>query len=541
MFSLSVVKQALIILILLASPSVSALVLGELAIIKAEGRLTGEIEVRELEDVNQEKIIVSIAQPSLYRQLGLFYSHFLNELQLGYRVINGKQGLVIISLPYGATDVFDLLIEIRWPQGRLVRRYIVRLQNNLFATEDKVIVRISPAEIPAIRETGEELESKEVEIAERMRNVRVDTVEGDNWRNIAEAIRQAYLREESINVEQIMLALRDANVEDFSGSQSSILRIGASLHLPDYYEITLRSSAEARQIIAAIFKARSAKPLLVLSAPQTQTSGGSAVLEELDKTQREEEDIQGQLALVDAQLEQVEKLITLKGEELAILQTAAAEQENQKALSLLQNGSITNEHLNTLNFAIRQRASEFFDEVRDQPFFWAVVALIIFFLISLYLYIFAKTKRKKTNKATLMRELRRSSARDTDQQSHLFPTGSDDAHTVRDASVLDSQIPSTKYDLKDGSTATPQQKKSEPAPQTAPTLQDAPTPQTETVRQKEGILLQDNARRASLDLARAYINMGENKKAEKLLREVVEQGSVKEREQAEKLLDQIPQ
>lgn len=501
------------LVILFFSPFNDAIVLNELTVIKEEGRLNAEILVDDLSDINQEELSVRIASPALYRQLNLFYDTVLSSLEVEYRIVNQNEGVINLIVPYGTVSVFDLLVEIEWPQGRLVRRYAVRLADNLYASEERIVVSINPVEV--LLEETDPRQAAINRINERMRDIEVDTVEGDNWRNVAEAIRQAYLRDEPINVEQVMLALRDRNSENFGGTRSSVLQVGASLRLPNYYEITLRDRRQAREIIAALFQSRAAEPLLTLSVTEPKTESGrqSLVQEELDKVQREEEDLKQQLALVDAQLEQVERLITLKEEEITVIQLAAAEQEDRQEILSEPSDTNSTQYLNNLETAIRDRVDTFFAEVRTQPLFWSAAVFAVILLSALYLFIIRLRRRSGRDRASLMRELRRSSMRD--RQPHLFEQ---DAADDIDRSPSDS--PLQKIVPKEEGSEKPEKKEV-------------------TEARKEGSLLQDNVRKANLDLARAYINMGESSRARSLLEEVIKMGSSEEQQQAKELLSQI--
>jgi len=513
------IKRAPILLgfvILFCSPFNDAIVLNELTIIKEEGRLNAEIQVDDLNDINQEEIVVRIAPPSLYRQLGFFYDVVLSSLEVNYRTINQDEGVINLVVPYGTVDVFDLLVEIEWPQGRLVRRYSVRLLDNLYASEDQIVVSINPVEVLLTEEEPDSQQAAIDRINNRMQDIQVDTVEGDNWRNVAEAIRQAYLRDQPINVEQVMLALRDRNSENFSGSRSSVLQVGASLRLPDYYEITLHDRRQAREIIAALFRSRATEPLLTLSVAEQETESGrqSVLREELDKTQREEEDLQQQLALVDAQIEQIERLITLKEEEIAVIQLAAAEQEDSEEF-FISEPSQTNstQYLRDFETVIRDRVDTFFAEVRSQPLFWSAAIFMILLLSGLYIFISRVRRQSGRDRASLMRELRRSSVHN--KQPHLF-----EQDTTSDVAKSPSEPPLQKIVPKEEENRGAEKKEVNEA-------------------RKEGSLLQDNAKRANLDLARAYINMGESNRARSLLEEVIKAGSTEEQQQAKELLSQI--
>lgn len=78
-----------------------------------------------------------------------------------------------------------------------------------------------------------------------------------------------------------------------------------------------------------------------------------------------------------------------------------------------------------------------------------------------------------------------------------------------------------------------------PAARTAPrTVTETPRP-TKRKNSRDDDFLQDNLTNANLDLARAYINMGERASAKPLLDEVASTGTDAEKIQARKLLQEI--
>lgn len=517
---------------LLFSTPTMALVVDELVVIKEVGSLTGKIEVKDLANIDQQRLSIKIADPSLYRQMGLFYNSFLADLQPSFVTINKDEGLVSIAFPYGATEVFDLLIQFEWPQGRLVHRYIVRLQSSLFATAERVVVRISPTDI--LVRAAETRERDISAINERMHSVQVETIDGDNWRNVAQAIHQAYLRDSTINIEQVMLALRDANPDDFIGRQSSILRVGASLRLPDYYDITTRNPAAARRALVTILRRPTTKPRLELTVTRTEenaaASGAAAAvtLEELDKTISEEAELGSELALVDAQLERIERLIDLKQEEIAIIQAVAAEQEQQVSGGIrLLNASGNPQPRYDLRSALQQRWEGLVREIQTRPWVWSAAVALILFLLSFCAYLFMLLNRRQRgsgqDKAAMMRELRRTAMHDSEQQTQLFTT---------DASRKDAVETKDPPDVKSPPSIKSSEQPKKESVLTTPDKQEEPV-----IKDKK--LVQDNPRTADLDLALAYINMSEPGRARPLLEGVLENGSPVERKKAQELLNRI--
>ena len=513
--------------LLFFTSAAAALVTDEIVLIKEARTLTGRIEVKDLRGVDQQNIRVRIAEPSLYQKMGLAYRPLLADLKPRFVSVNEEEGLVSIDFPFGVEETFDLLLEFDWPQGYLVHRYIVRLKTDLFVTEDGVTVRINPADILAAEKVIDEqtIES----INEEMRPVKVDIVDGDNWHNIAQAIQQAYLRGAPINLDQVMLALRDANTADFTSS--SVLHIGASLRLPDYYDIAAIDPEEARQVLALLFAKQESKPRLELSVVEPNEDIAQVteqtVLEELDTVRREEADIRSDLVLVDAQLEQIEKLIALKNEEIAVIQSAVAEQETEEVDSLTD--AFRTQEFYDLETALRQRQADFLAEIQSRPFFWlgAGVLIILFlgFFGRLSILLRRRYKRSQQDRASLMKELRRNTMADGNRQSQLW-TSSAGAGSVND-------------------TAPPF------VPPASPARTPERTPPAVEMRKADGYIdqkkvaqekknrLQDNPKKADLDLALAFINMSEPNRARSLLMEVLKDGTEEEKAKAQALLEKI--
>ncbi|MFQ5636252.1 MAG: FimV family protein, partial [Gammaproteobacteria bacterium] len=80
-------------------------------------------------------LTVSVAPADTFEQYGLDRAKFLGQFQIDV-VANGAAGVVRITSPNAVVEPFvTLLLEVAWPQGRLLREYTVLLDPPVFATE----------------------------------------------------------------------------------------------------------------------------------------------------------------------------------------------------------------------------------------------------------------------------------------------------------------------------------------------------------------------------------------------------------------------
>lgn len=462
-----------------AAPSV-----GELRLSGSGANLQGSAEVNDPDGLARDELRVAVASEGDYRRQGLAYTNFVRDLNVQYKRINRRRGEISISFPYAPVEEVAILLRLEWSQGLAWTHWLVRPEEILRASTGGAVVRIQAA--PSRRQPS----SRERPTIEDMEGLRIDTSRGDNWRNVADTVRQVYLRQEPINTEQVMLALRDRNPDAFTGPSDAVLRIGVSLVLPAYYDIQARNSAEARSVVRRLLARQIATRSRLELSPGAE-AGRQAVLEERDAAKRSETETTQRLASVDTQLEQVTKLIELKQEQLSRIEEVAAQAEPTEEQSL--------DPSQQLSQLLNQRFQQLIDEARARPVFWGLAGLAIL-LAAIFLFLFYRLVHRRSlsprARASLMRNLRRGQ-----QRRSLFdakePEGDADRIAVPPPSRRSTQ-PASSDDR-----------------------------------------VQDDVTNANLDLARAYINMGEAKKARALLDAVLKDGTDAEKRKARKLLEDL--
>ena len=485
---------------LFSSSLARALDINELIIERSNDYLVGTILVNNIARKERD-LRVSLLSAEEYEKFGLRYTNFIRDLSISYERINRHRGNIKIDFPYEPVDAFDLLLELNWGAGAVQRRYSVRLNGVL--PEGNTLARISPA---PVRSSGG-LDSGGSNIFHANR---IQTVEGDSWQNLALAIRQAYLRDTGISQEQVMLALREKNPDSFVGGRR--LRIGIALDLPNYYEVSSIDSREAQDRIFALFRSsRQSRPRLEIAAARPESvaesvrvlnqaepvkladpgEGADSKSEELDKDRRELVDKQEDISLVRKQLQQIDKLLELKTARIFALQSEAASQEDIEVSAVLDREQDVLDVKTLLN----QRWEVIKSEFGARPVFWLSMAIGFFLFFTLLIFISARLRRSR--RSMTMRDLYRS---DDGSGRNLAATRSLIFEDEDNFSV-----PSRGLD---------------PISNFPPTSSD-------------------DSSNANLDLARAYINMGEKKRAQAMLNEVLNEGTPAEKDRARQLLIDI--
>jgi pilus assembly protein FimV len=194
---------------------------------------------------------VTLASSETFAQYGLSRPASLNDLR--FSVVEGDRGGVIrVTSTQAMVEPFvTLLLEVRWPQGRLLREFTVLLDPPDFATaavrqpvQRPVEQPATPAAAPAAvarppeaaREVAPAPPGAEADGGERSHTVaRRETLWG---------IAERYRPDASTDINRMMVSIYRANPEAFAGNINR-LRAGAVLRIPDRAAVDSLDTAEA--------------------------------------------------------------------------------------------------------------------------------------------------------------------------------------------------------------------------------------------------------------------------------------------------------
>src|SRR5471030_1780796 len=261
----------------LFSPVANAAGLGKLTVLSSLGQpLRAEIELTAVSADEAGALVAKLAPADAFRAANIDFNPTLLSLHFDVEQRSGRQFIRITSGQPVNEPFVDMLLELNWTGGRLVREYTflldpaemrstqpaqvaapVDLQNRNAAPAPAVpaappvqAVQPDPAPSPApapvaARPAREPAMSAEAPSKQAAQQYKVKS--GDNLSRIAGQLKPA-----DISLDMMLVALYRANPEAFSGNNMNRLKSGQILAVPD--ADTIRNSApegEARGVVVA--------------------------------------------------------------------------------------------------------------------------------------------------------------------------------------------------------------------------------------------------------------------------------------------------
>ena len=348
----------------LSSGMAHALGLGELTLKSTLNQpLVAEIELLDVKDLTAAEVVPSLASPEDFAKAGVDRQAFLNDLTFT-PVLNasGKSVLRVTSSKPLSEPMVKFLVQVMWPNGRLLRDYSVLLDPSKFSPQTAdAAAQPAPSQTIAAPTTG------------ATHPTQYTTTPRDTLWEIAAKARTGG------SVQQTMLAIQALNPDAFIGGNINRLKTGQVLRLPDSVQSTALPQTKAIAEVAAQNEAWRqgrryvAKPgagqqqldatkrgrantgtaqntsdnLSLVSAESAKARGkgpaGDAkalsnklavTQESLDTTRRDNEELKSRMSDLQSQLDKLQKLIELKNNQLAKMQaegTGAAPATNAAA------------------------------------------------------------------------------------------------------------------------------------------------------------------------------------------------------------------
>ncbi len=255
-------RLALGLILLITSFSAYALGLGDIHVRSGLNQpLEAEIELLSVRPGDTDNISVSLASSEAFAQAGVERPFLLTNLY--FRVLqrpDGKPYIRVFSQEPIKEPFLNYLVDVNWPNGRLLKQYTVLLDPPTFvraappAIKTPVVAAPAPAE--TARETTAPVSAEPAPAAETQISPapRTASVTGDYtgteygpvqrtdtlW-TLANRLRP----NDSVSTEQMMLALFRANPEAFLHKNINGLKAGYTLRIPDMSEIAVLGQTEA--------------------------------------------------------------------------------------------------------------------------------------------------------------------------------------------------------------------------------------------------------------------------------------------------------
>ena len=338
----------------LSSGMAHALGLGELTLKSTLNQpLVAEIELLDVKELTAAEVVPSLASPEDFAKAGVDRQAFLNDLTFT-PVLNasGKSILRVTSSKPLSEPMVKFLVQVMWPNGRLLRDYSVLLDPSKFSPQTAdAAAQPAPTQTVTAPVTG------------GTKPTQYTTAPRDTLWEIAEKTGNGG------SVQQTMLAIQALNPDAFIDGNINRLKAGQVLRLPDQAqstslpqpkaiaEVSAQNTAwrQGRRYVAkpgtgqqqldATKRARGEGPssqtatdkLSLVSAEAGKAGGKGAAgdaknlsnklavtQESLDTTRRDNAELKSRMTDLQSQLEKLQRLIELKNNQLAKLQAEGA-------------------------------------------------------------------------------------------------------------------------------------------------------------------------------------------------------------------------
>lgn len=336
----------------LSSGMAHALGLGELTLKSTLNQpLVAEIELLDVKDLTAAEVVPSLASPDDFAKAGVDRQAFLNDLTFT-PVLNasGKSILRVTSSKPLSEPMVKFLVQVMWPNGRLLRDYSVLLDPSKFSPQTAEAAA-QPTSTVAAPVTGATKASQ------------YTTTPRDTLWEIAAKARNGG------SIQQTMLAIQALNPDAFIDGNINRLKTGQVLRLPDQVqsaglpqakaiaEVAAQNTAwrQGRRYVAkpgagqqqldATNRARTdgapaqaaTDKLSLVSAESGKNHGKGAAgdatalsnklamtQESLDTSRRDNAELKSRMTDLQSQVDKLQRLIELKNNQLAKLQTEGA-------------------------------------------------------------------------------------------------------------------------------------------------------------------------------------------------------------------------
>lgn len=331
--------------------------------------LEAEIELLEVGGLTALEIKSQLASAEEFSRAGVERQFFLTNLQFTPIISAGGKSVLRITSERSVREPYlNFLVELLWPNGRILREYTVLLDPPMYTPQEIVYVPATTTPLSTPKTTAQPAAKPAPARRAAPASPRRITASGDNQYRVEKNDTLWSIASRvggSSTTQQTMLAIRDLNPQAFVNGDINRLKAGQVLTLPDDAQIQKRSKSaaiaeikaqsstqtgstpeaaaavkqlDARQRTtadAAPAKVEQQDTLRLVASDTGQAAIGSergrdsadalfAQLTEakelLDSSKRENSDLHERVAELNSQLDKLQQLIELKNTQLASLQ-----------------------------------------------------------------------------------------------------------------------------------------------------------------------------------------------------------------------------
>jgi len=255
----SVIKTSVVALALLLLPSLAlAAGLGKLTVLSGLGQpLKAEIELVSMQKGEADSLSVTLPSAEAFRQANIEYGGALLSVRFSIERRGEDRYVVVLSSTQPMNEPFlDLLVELNWASGRLVREYTFLLDPpeykgpqlpppEVVAPAVTPAPAIKPVEAPAQPELRARVPSEDRPPAPKA-GATYEVKRGDTLARIAVANKA-----EGVSLQQMLIALYRSNTDVFDGNNINRMRAGKILNIPDKDTAAAIDQGEATRTVTA--------------------------------------------------------------------------------------------------------------------------------------------------------------------------------------------------------------------------------------------------------------------------------------------------
>jgi pilus assembly protein FimV len=189
--------------------------------------LLAEIPILAARPGEVDQLRANIASPDLFDRLGLEHPPVLSGILLRVAEAGGANPHILITSQYAMREpLLNLVVDVRWPGGRLLRDFAVFLD---------------PPNMPRRTTTARPAATRAPSAPTGLSGDSYRVARGETLWSIASQTRP----DTSVNVQQMVMALFRENPDAFYAPNINSLNAGASLRLPTREEILTMSASDA--------------------------------------------------------------------------------------------------------------------------------------------------------------------------------------------------------------------------------------------------------------------------------------------------------
>ena len=229
--------------------------LGKLTVLSALGQpLRAEIELTAVSSEEASGLVAKLAPPDAFKLANIEFNPALLSLRFAIEQRNGRQTINITSSQPVNEPFVDMLLELTWNSGRMVREYTFLLDPaELRAPQTAQVASAPAAQQPQPRSQPQQQAAQPVRPqAERQERAaaapasRYKIRPGDTLSRIATRVKPI-----NVSLDMMLVALFRANPDAFTGNNMNRLKSGQILSVPDADAIQGGGDSEARGVVVA--------------------------------------------------------------------------------------------------------------------------------------------------------------------------------------------------------------------------------------------------------------------------------------------------